>query len=184
VSSPGPEPVEHEQNTSHRASSSAGRTVPQTVPVRCELRATGARRAADEPATDTASQGVGGPSCTILRPVGWSVGTGRCHEFTIPPSAPPIVFTLPDGDTATFGATPGGMFGSGQITFLCTNGSLSIVSEFCSPGGGEEPCARGGRDRRPAEIELPRGQSLPVQGSRSARLTCRISGVGPVRIRR
>ncbi len=95
--------------------------------------------AADEPATDTATQGLGGASCTILRPVGWSVGTGRCHEFTIPPGSPPIVFTLPDGDTATFGATPGGIFGSGQITFLCTNGLLSIVSEFCSPGGGSEP---------------------------------------------
>jgi hypothetical protein len=93
--------------------------------------------AADEPETDTASQGLGA-SCTILRPVGWSVGTGRCHEFTIPVNAPPIRFTLPDGDEATFGATPGGMFGSGQITFLCTNGVLSIVSESCTPGGGEE----------------------------------------------
>ena len=98
---------------------------------------------ADEPATATASQGLD-TSCTILRPVGWSGAAAACHEGTIPPGSPPIVFTLPNGDSATFHSVPGPGMGQGEITFICDNGSLEVDpwDDICIPdrsGGGEEP---------------------------------------------
>jgi hypothetical protein len=93
--------------------------------------------ATDDAETDTASQGLGA-TCTILRPVGWSVGATPCHEFTIPVNSPPIQFLLADGLSATFDATPGGGFGRGQITLQCQNGVPRTVHATCAPlsGGG------------------------------------------------
>jgi hypothetical protein len=96
--------------------------------------------AVDEPATDTASQQVAGADCTVLRPVGWSSGSTSCHEFTIPVGSPPILFPLPNGQSATFTATPGGGFGRGSVTLQCQDGFLAILHKSCSPaGGGGEP---------------------------------------------
>lgn len=91
--------------------------------------------AADEPETDTASQGLG-EGCTVLRPVGWSSGNTRCHEFTIPVGTPPILFPLASGHSATFEATPGGGFGQGEITLTCQDGVLGVTARSCIPGGG------------------------------------------------
>jgi hypothetical protein len=91
--------------------------------------------ATDQPETDTASQELAG-DCTVLRPIGWSSGFTSCHEFTIPVGNPPILFPLPIGQSATFTATPGGGFGTGQITVTCDNGFLLVVSKSCRPGGG------------------------------------------------
>src|SRR5262245_56274781 len=74
--------------------------------------------ATDEPETDTGSQELA-VGCTVLRPIGWSVGLTSCHEYTIPVGAPPDLFPLALGASATFTATPGGGFGTGQITVTC-----------------------------------------------------------------
>lgn len=100
---------------------------------------------ADEPATATASQGLD-TSCTILRPVGWSGVAAACHEGGIPVGSPPIVFTLLNGQSATFHSVPGPGMGVGEITFICDNGNLEVDpwDDICIPnrgdgGGGEEP---------------------------------------------
>ncbi|HEX3477285.1 MAG TPA: hypothetical protein VHT91_19820 [Kofleriaceae bacterium] len=100
--------------------------------------------AAEEPETATASQGLG-EACTILRPVGWSGAAAACHEGSIPPGSPPIVFMLPSGDSATFHSVPGPGMGVGEVTFICQNGNLTVDpwDDICIPnrggGGGEEP---------------------------------------------
>jgi hypothetical protein len=99
--------------------------------------------AADEPTTGTESQGLGA-ACTILRPLGWSSASSQCHEGTIPVGAPPIVFTLPSGDSATFHSVPGPGMGQGEITLICQDGVLTPDpwDNICIPnrgGGGEEP---------------------------------------------
>jgi hypothetical protein len=97
------------------------------------------RGAPDEPQTDTASQGLGA-GCTVLRPIGWSSGVTSCHEFTIPVNSPPILLPLSDGQSATFEATPGGGFGTGELTVRCEDGVIVVVSKSCSrSGGGSEP---------------------------------------------
>jgi hypothetical protein len=94
---------------------------------------------ADEPTTATASQGLGA-SCTIWRPLGWSSASSACHEGTIPVGAPPIVFTLPSGDSATFYSVPGPGMGQGEITLICQDGVISVDpwDDICIPdrGGG------------------------------------------------
>ena len=98
---------------------------------------------ADEPTTATESQGLGA-SCTILRPLGWSSASSQCHEGTIPVGAPPIVFMLPSGDSATFHSVPGPGMGQGEITLICQDGVISVDpwDDICIPnrgGGGIEP---------------------------------------------
>lgn len=97
--------------------------------------------AADEPATAAASQGLD-TSCTILRPVGWSGPGATCHEGGIPPGSPPILFTLLNGESATFHSVPGPGLGVGEVTFICDSGVLDVDpwDDICIPNrGGEEP---------------------------------------------
>jgi hypothetical protein len=100
---------------------------------------------ADEPATATANQGLS-TSCTILRPVGWDGVAAACYEGTLPVGAPPILFTLLNGESATFFSVPGPGMGQGEIRFICNNGNLDVDPwvDICIPnrgggGGGQEP---------------------------------------------
>lgn len=101
---------------------------------------------ADEPATATANQGLD-TSCTIWRPLGWSGVAAACTEGGIPVGSPPIVFTLLNGQSATFHSVPGPGMGVGEIRLICDNGNIEVDpwDDICIPnrggggGGGEEP---------------------------------------------
>ena len=92
--------------------------------------------ATDEPATETATQGLGA-SCTVWRPIAWSGVWNYCHEGTFPPYA----ISLQDGDSARFFSVPGPGLGEGEVRIICNNGVINIDpwDDICIPdqGGGD-----------------------------------------------
>jgi hypothetical protein len=91
--------------------------------------------ATEEPATATATQGLGA-SCTVWRPVAWSGAANACYEGTFHPFA----ITLLDGQSATFHSVPGPGMGQGEVRLICNNGALTTDpwDDICIPdqGGG------------------------------------------------
>jgi len=72
--------------------------------------------------------------CTLLRPVGWSVGQNSCAEYCLRPGGPPRRTPMDDGDERELFATCNS---SGRARAFCNDGRISVQPISCIEGNVE-----------------------------------------------